>query len=46
VSNVIQSKRWTVRRVSLNVTWNYDDATLQSEDNILLTYAVSTSIKH
>ena len=46
VSNITQSKRWTVRRVSLNVTWNYDDATLQSEDNILLIYAVSTSIRH
>lgn len=46
VSNVIQNKRWTVRRVSLSVSWDYDDAMLQRNDEITLTYSVSTSIRH
>ena len=46
VSSVTQSKRWTVNKVRLNVTWNYNDSTIQSGESVLLTYSVSTSILH
>lgn len=45
-SNVTQNKRWNVKKVRLAVTWNYNDTLVQSGENVLLTYSVSSSILH
>lgn len=45
-TNEIQRKNWTVNKVRLSVNWNYNDTTVQTGDNVLLTYSVSTTISH
>lgn len=45
-SNIMQSKTWTIISTNLAISWDYDETTLNTEDNITFRWTVSTALKH
>lgn len=45
-SNITQSKTWTVISTNLSIVWDYDETTINTDDDITFRWTVSTVLNH